>query len=172
MRFAASIRRPIVTAVLVAAVSAVPTPSHATADEGVPRAFLEAQGERQRGRLGTSQEGRPAGEDICSSGIGDGTWQFPRGMPVRSGRVRASIELRRSDRPDAVTLRRWSGVNEFGQPSGDSRAIRFRMRAGDGAWLLRFRQRVRDHLYLSLRARWAGECGGDSGTWLFHLEAR
>ena len=171
MRVAESLRRPIVTA-LVTAAAAVATPAEARADEGVPRAVLEAQGDRQRGRLGTSQEGSPANGNMCSSGIGDGTWEFPRGMPVKPGPLQATIALRRSDRPDAVSLRRWSEVNESGQPSGESRSVRFRLGPRDGTWIVRFRQRVRAHAYLTLRARWAGECGGDSGTWLFHLEAR
>jgi hypothetical protein len=150
----------------------------AAEDEGIPRIILKGPGARQRGLITTVTE---SSEDDggCVTGHGDGTGAFPPPVGMIPGPLEVRIEIRRSDRPDAVRIRSWTEVDDSSgveRPvgTGEQVAYRLRTRRRHGEPVARIaviRPTLETHLYLSLGLRWKGECGGDSGTWHFHLQA-
>lgn len=91
------------------------------------------------------------------------------------------IEFQKVHRPENLTIRGWTHVEDDGHRRGP-RGIPYTIRPleQDGqviAWLADIRLRVRKHLYLDVHAEWADQegaaCAGQqNATWLFHLKNR
>jgi len=148
------------------------------AAEPLPKTVLHLAGERQRGSLWSSTDANGDG-DTCSVGHGDGVPIPPwRAIRVEPGRFRGRIVLRRDDRPRRVTLKAYTETDDSGAVSGPREDVEWRLRARrrgeERRWTIRLRSIVEDHLYLRLGAGWRDPsgCGGDHGSWLFHIRAR
>ena len=153
--------------------------SLASSDESIPNAVLRAAGQEQRGHLWSSSESSGDG-DGCVTGFGDGIPVPPRrGVALSRDPFRGRIRIPRDEQP-RVRLDAYTELDEEGSIDfGSGQKVRFRLRAvpstGDArAWVVRFRTRANEDVYLDLGASWTDPsgCGRDDASYLFHLERR
>ncbi len=157
------------------AVAALIAPEVAAADDHrpPPNPILSAGRVRQRGRFLAScwsAPGERPGEHVVTCADAFGGW--PPAKRTRTG-GRAQVLIRKSQRPDEISLRSWRRVDRRGSPVGRGRSVSFALVGRAGAWAARFRlPRRRGHYYLLVFGRWRDRDGSathQDASWTFHL---
>ena len=167
-----------------------PSPTSArtapASDDSLPRLVLRAGSENQRGKLWNSAEGTREGDECVTPVLIDPEPRPPRrSVELRRGRpFRGRIRIYRDEEP-RVRLRAYTelyGDSSTVSPNTDD-TIRYNSRqpvrwdlgavpsvTDPQRWVVRFRTRAADHVYLDLSATWRDASGcADRGDYLFHL---
>jgi hypothetical protein len=154
--------------------AAIPGSMAAAHGPQVPKTVLHTGSDAQEGRLVSATWSGFDGQ-FCVTQISDGNPLFPTGTANAKPGARIKIQLRKRQRPDQLTIRAWSRLNNS-RPVGGGDLVDHRlaktMRKGRQIWIASFTPRFKGHLYLRLRGTWIdeGPCGGiQMGTWQFHL---
>jgi hypothetical protein len=176
-------RRLAAALVLGASIVSAFLPATSTAarrDESIPKVWLRAEGQQQRGGVWTSEDVSPSGEEACVGAISDGIPVPPRrGVQLEREPFRGRLVILRDEEP-RVRLNAFTELDEDGFIDFSSRQrIRHRVRpvpsrADARRWVVRFRTPAQDDVYLDLFASWRDPsgCGRDSANYVFHLERR
>ena len=163
----------------------------AEGDDHLPPDVTLRVGERQQ--VGRSSSGYWASPIAPPQGAPPGTYcgawtwdpapyPYPSALRVPRGDVRARIVFQKTHRPESVSIRGWTVVEESGERRGP-RSIGYSLhpvQEGDQAvaWIADVTLRVRKHLYLDVSAEWSDQegmgCSGQrqTATWNFHVRAR
>jgi hypothetical protein len=158
--------------VLAASVSGSMAAAHSPQ---APKTVLHTGSDAQDGRLVSATWSGFDGQ-FCVTQISDGNPLFPSGTANITPGAKVKIQLRKRQRPDQLTFRSWTRLQNS-RPVGGGDLVDYQltkaMRKGRQIWIASFMPpRFQGHLYLRLRGTWidTSPCGGiQMATWQFHL---